>query len=68
MATGTGKTLTSLNCLLQIYNKFKFYQALILVPTITLVEQWEDECKRFNFSHIIKVSSKTKDGDQRLMT
>ena len=27
MATGTGKTLTSLNCLLQIYNKFKFYQA-----------------------------------------
>ena len=58
MATGTGKTLTSLNCLLQIYNKFKFYQALILVPTITLVEQWEDECKRFNFGHIIKVSSK----------
>ena len=58
MATGTGKTLTSLNCLLQIYNKFKYYQALILVPTITLVEQWEDECKRFNFSHIIKVSSK----------
>lgn len=57
MATGTGKTLTSLNCLLQIYNKFKYYQALILVPTITLVEQWEDECKRFNFSHIIKVSS-----------
>lgn len=60
MATGTGKTLTSLNCLLQIYNKFKFYQALILVPTITLVEQWEDECKRFNFSHIIKVSSKNQ--------
>ena len=58
MATGTGKTLTSLNCLLQIYNKFKYYQALILVPTITLVEQWEDECKRINFSHIIKVSSK----------
>lgn len=60
MATGTGKTLTSLNCLLQIYNKFKYYQAMILVPTITLVEQWEDECKRFNFSHIIKVSSKNK--------
>lgn len=60
MATGTGKTLTSLNCLLQIYNKFKFYQALILVPTITLVEQWEEECKRFNFGHIIKVSSKNQ--------
>ena len=60
ICNGTGKTLTSLNCLLQIYNKFKFYQALILVPTITLVEQWEEECKRFNFGHIIKVSSKNQ--------
>ena len=58
MATGTGKTLTSLNCLLNIYKKFHFYKALILVPTITLVEQWEAECQKFNFKHIIKVSSK----------
>lgn len=58
MATGTGKTLTSLNCLLNIYRKFNFYKALILVPTITLVDQWEDECKKFHFKHIIKVSSK----------
>ena len=58
MATGTGKTLTSLNCLLNIYKKFHFYKALILVPTITLVDQWEEECQRFNFKHIIKVSSK----------
>ena len=58
MATGTGKTLTSLNCLLNIYKKFHFYKALILVPTITLVDQWEEECKRFHFKHIIKVSSK----------
>lgn len=58
MATGTGKTLTSLNCLLNIYKKFHFYKALILVPTITLVDQWEEECNRFHFKHIIKVSSK----------
>lgn len=57
MATGTGKTLTSLNCLLNIWNKFHFYKAIILVPTITLVDQWEDECKRFNFNHVTKVSS-----------
>lgn len=57
MATGTGKTLTSLNCLLNIWKKFHFYKAIILVPTITLVDQWEDECKRFNFNHVIKVSS-----------
>ena len=60
MATGTGKTITSLNCLL---NESKFseencYRALILVPTISLVEQWEEEAKRFNFQGIIKVSSK----------
>ena len=58
MATGTGKTLTSLNCLLKIYNKFHFYKAIILVPTITLVEQWEEECKKFHFKYITKVSSK----------
>lgn len=58
MATGTGKTLTSLNCLLNIWKKFHFYKAIILVPTIILVDQWEDECKRFHFYHITKVSSK----------
>jgi superfamily II DNA or RNA helicase len=58
MATGTGKTITSLNCLLEIYNRLGYYKALILVPTVTLVEQWEVECKRFNFQNIIKVCSK----------
>ncbi len=58
MATGTGKTITSLNCLLEIYNKTGYFKALILVPTITLVNQWEDECKRFKFSSIVKVCSK----------
>ena len=58
MATGTGKTLTSLNCLLKIYNKFHFYKAIILVPTITLVDQWEEECKKFHFKYVTKVSSK----------
>ena len=58
MATGTGKTITSLNCLLNIWKKFHFYKAIILVPTITLVDQWEDECKRFHFNHITKVGSK----------
>ena len=58
MATGTGKTLTSLNCLLHIYQRYHFYKCLILVPTITLVDQWAQECKKFNFKNIIKVSSK----------
>lgn len=59
MATGTGKTITSLNCLLEIYKKTGYYKALILVPTITLVNQWEEECKKFNFNSIVKVCSKS---------
>lgn len=58
MATGTGKTITSLNCLFEIYKHSGYYKALILVPTVTLVDQWEIECKKFNFSNIIKVCSK----------
>lgn len=57
MATGTGKTITALNCLLEIYKRNGYYKALILVPTITLVEQWEKECQKFNFNKIIKVCS-----------
>jgi superfamily II DNA or RNA helicase len=60
MATGTGKTITSLNCLLEIYKRLGYYKAMILVPTITLVDQWEVECKKFNFDNIIKVCSKSK--------
>ncbi|MBK8609287.1 MAG: DEAD/DEAH box helicase family protein [Chitinophagaceae bacterium] len=62
MATGTGKTITSLNCLLQECKKSLpiVYHALILVPTITLVNQWEEEAGKFNFRDIIKVSSKNE--------
>ncbi len=61
MATGTGKTITSLNCLLEIYKRNGYYKAIILVPTITLVDQWEKECWKFNFGNIIKVCSKNPD-------
>jgi superfamily II DNA or RNA helicase len=57
MATGTGKTITALNCLLEIYKKTGYYKALILVPTITLVNQWQKECEKFKFNSIIKVCS-----------
>lgn len=59
MATGTGKTITSLNCLLEIYKKTGYYKALILVPTITLVNQWELECKKFNFTSLVKINSRS---------
>jgi superfamily II DNA or RNA helicase len=58
MATGTGKTITSLNCLLSEYKKGKTYRAVIIVPTIALQEQWKSECNKFNFKNIVTVSSK----------
>lgn len=58
MATGTGKTITSLNCLFEIYKRKGYYKAIILVPTITLVNQWEQECRKFQFANLTKVYSK----------
>ncbi|MBC7490690.1 MAG: DEAD/DEAH box helicase family protein [Glaciimonas sp.] len=58
MATGTGKTITALNCCLNEFAQQDNYQIVILVPTTILVEQWEKEAKRFNFRRIIKASSK----------
>lgn len=60
MATGTGKTITSLNCVLNEYQKTGQYQTVILVPTTVLVEQWTHEANKFNFREIITVSSKSK--------
>lgn len=58
MATGTGKTITSLNCLLYEYKKTGVYRAIITVPTTALVEQWKKECTKFNLKNVITVSSK----------
>jgi superfamily II DNA or RNA helicase len=60
MATGTGKTITSLNCLLNIYIEEGTYKAIILVPSIALLNQWEEEVKTFNFRNILKVGGGTK--------
>ncbi|WP_233898296.1 DEAD/DEAH box helicase family protein [Tenacibaculum piscium] len=51
MATGTGKTITSLNCVLNDYTINNYYKFIVLVPTTALAKQWIDETKRkFNFS------------------
>jgi superfamily II DNA or RNA helicase len=64
MATGTGKTITSLNCLLNEYKDQNYYKAVILVPTIALVDQWKKECYKFNFKNIIQISSKENWNDE----
>lgn len=61
MATGTGKTVASLNCILEDYRINKYYRFIVLVPTISLANQWENEIsERFNFKDIIICSSNNK--------
>ncbi len=67
MATGTGKTITSLNCALEEYQKDGFYQLLILVPTIALVEQWLDEVASFDFKNVITVFSENHKWRQEIV-
>lgn len=55
MATGTGKTITSLNCLHNEYKEGGKYKAIILVPSIALLNQWEKEVESFNFKSVLKV-------------
>lgn len=65
MATGTGKTITSLNCILNDYNENNYYKFIVLVPTTALAKQWIDETKRkFNFQDTIvccSINNKWKD-------
>lgn len=57
MATGTGKTITALNCLLEESRKRGTYQAVILVPSKPLVQQWVEEIRSFNFRSVFTVYS-----------
>lgn len=52
MATGTGKTLTALNCLLNVYNNLECYRAIIVVPTSALMLQWKEQVQKFGFQEI----------------
>ena len=53
MATGTGKTITSLNCIVEDYNINGFYKFIVLVPTRALLTQWDKEVRMaFNFKDV----------------
>ncbi len=53
MATGSGKTVTALNCVLKQYHENGYYKAIIVVPTQALAIQWEKEAKAFNIQNIV---------------
>lgn len=65
MATGSGKTVTSLNCLLKEYKSTGIYKAIIVVPTKALALQWEKEVNNFNFQNVISTHT-TKDWKSEL--
>lgn len=70
MATGTGKTITALNCLLNEYNQTNLYQSLILVPTNDLQKQWVKEVRKFNINDpiVVGIDSDWKSRLSRLTT
>lgn len=65
MATGTGKTITALNSLVQLYNETKRLFVIIVCPYQHLVEQWVEDIERFNIVPIIGYS-KSRQKDWRL--
>jgi len=53
MATGTGKTYTALYAAVNRFEKLGSLFLVILVPYLHLLEQWENNCKKFGFSPIL---------------
>lgn len=53
MATGTGKTLTALSAATRVKDEHGRIALFILVPYMHLIEQWADECKRYEFKPIL---------------
>lgn len=52
MATGTGKTLTGLYCMTNLYEFRKKLITVIVCPQKHLVEQWAEDVKAFNVNPI----------------
>jgi superfamily II DNA or RNA helicase len=60
MATGTGKTLTSIYCLIEKFKILKTQKNIIIVPGKELVRQWADELEQSNFKNIYLWYSENK--------
>lgn len=71
MATGTGKTLTSLFCANELSKKIELTSVLIIVPLKDLVDQWQKDIEECFSGEIIPIRSgldwKEKLSDLRLL-
>lgn len=57
MATGTGKTLTSLFSANELAANIKLLNLLIIVPLKDLVDQWEEDIKKYFLGNVIAIRS-----------
>jgi DNA phosphorothioation system restriction enzyme len=57
MATGSGKTITALAIVTELYQKIGLQMLIVVCPYRHLVTQWERECKRFNLSPVLAFES-----------
>lgn len=53
MATGSGKTITALAIVTELYNKIGLQVLLVICPYRHLVTQWGHECEKFGLSPIL---------------
>jgi len=66
MATGTGKTITGLRASVKLFEDLESLVVVVLVPTISLAEQWIEEVTKFGFVESILVSSTNPSWDLAL--
>jgi len=65
MATGTGKTFTSINALKQFREKYGYLRAVVVVPLTTLTIQWKNDIREIiSDIQIINTSTDTKWRDE----
>jgi superfamily II DNA or RNA helicase len=53
MATGTGKTVTSLAAAVDKYRELGKLVLIVLVPYLHLLEQWQRNCRDFGFNPVL---------------
>ena len=58
MATGTGKTFTSLSASIEVFNQDKRIALIITCPFTHLVEQWEQNVMKFQYKPILAYQNK----------
>jgi len=59
MATGTGKTISSLAASVRLYEREKRLALVIAVPYQHLVDQWHEEAKKFSYRPVLAYKSKS---------